>query len=70
MPTFGSGEDGRVNGTLTFDANATVVSFPATSLTEAVFVSTTAIPRSYIAQDNLLEYNIPLTALRVSDPTN
>jgi len=40
---------------------------PANSVNNAAVTASAAIARSKLAQDSLLEYNVPLTALRVHD---
>lgn len=57
----------KFNGEVSFGSSATISSFPAASINENAFTSTTAVPRSKLAQDANTVFGVPFTALRVWD---
>lgn len=60
------GDNVKFNAAVTF-GDAGSMTCPSNSVTNAAITSTAAIDRSKLAQDNLVEYNIPFTALRTWD---
>ncbi len=59
-------DDVRFNGVVYWGDNASTT-IPNNAITNAAVDSNAAIARSKLAQDSLLEYNVPLTSMRVWD---